>query len=173
MWVQLQSAEPWSCCRVLFIQDVWKLCMYEVHHIRHCTSFAPQQQTCRVWSGLDGWFWRCVRDTQTDWDSRHSAAGWTCSSLPALWTWWTCPRLVGAPLPGLSPFVSSCSRSPDDDRSASSAGTEEPIRTKIRNTHGCWTFGPNYLFRFCSRCILGIKRVLSVIKLWSFHLTGN
>ena len=97
-------------------------------------------------------------DRQTDRDSRRSAAGWTCSSLPALWTWWTCPRPVGAPLSGLFPFVSSCSQSPGDDRSASSAGTEEPIRTKYRNTHGCWTFGPNYLFRFCSRCILDIKR---------------
>ncbi len=67
-------------------------------------------------------------------DSHRSAAGWTCSSLPAPWSWGTCPRPVGPPPPGLSLFVSSCSQSPADDRSASSAGTEEPIRTKIRHT---------------------------------------
>lgn len=42
------------------------MCVYKLHHIRHRTSFAPQRQTCRVGSGSDRWFWRCVRDRQTD-----------------------------------------------------------------------------------------------------------
>lgn len=58
-------------------------------------------------------------------DSHHSAAGRTCSSLPALWMWWTCPRPAGPPLLGLSHSVSSCSPNPADGHSSSSAGTEE------------------------------------------------
>lgn len=56
-------------------------------------------------------------------DRHHSAAVRTCSSLPALWTWETCPRPVAAYHQKSFLFSFSCSRSRAGGCLLSSAGT--------------------------------------------------